>query len=223
MTNKNGFPVWVHEDYIDVSDDIGLVKGNAVNARSVPLITNGTIVGQLNNDEAVVVLDKKEAWFRVMSPSRFKAWVKTDEFNRRSAPAPETIGTDQAAPKESIVKTPDTPSTVSDNDWLFSQPADGYTLQLASFDDPQKVAEFKARKKFLDNPKLHSFTSESKDILWTYFLYGEFASSDAAKKTRVEIKQNRAWVRTFGKLQQNRCLSWKKQIPTPQQLNKYCS
>lgn len=229
VTNSDGFPVWIHENYITVSDDIGLIKGDAVNARSVPLITSGTIVGQLNNDEAVVVLDKKDGWYRVMSPSRFKAWVKTDEFNSKEVLEPQAAdpidnqATEQAI--EQVTATTSAPVEVSDNDngWLFSQPVDGYTLQLASFDDLEKVAEFKNRKKFLDNPDLHSFTSESKNIVWTYFLYGEFGSDEAAKLTRTEIKQKRAWVRSFGTLQQNRCLAWKKQIPTPKELNKYCS
>jgi len=159
VTNENGFPVWVHQDYIIVSDDIGSIQGDAVNARSVPLITNGTVVGQLNNN----------------------------------------------------------------NDWLFSQAADSYTLQLASFDDQSKISEFASRKKFLNNPNLYSFTSTSQDIEWTYFLYGAYSSSESAKQARSEIKQKLAWVRSFGKLQQNRCVSWKKQIPTPKELNKYCS
>jgi len=220
VTNENGFPVWVHQDYIIVSDDIGSIQGDAVNARSVPLITNGTVVGQLNNNETLVVIDKKEEWYRVISPNRFKAWVKTEEFNRKES----QTNNNQVAQDE--VK-PVTPSRVldndNDNDWLFSQAADSYTLQLASFDDQSKISEFASRKKFLNNPNLYSFTSTSQDIEWTYFLYGAYSSSESAKQARSEIKQKLAWVRSFGKLQQNRCVSWKKQIPTPKELNKYCS
>ncbi len=222
VTNQNGFPVWVQENYLDVSNKIGTVKGNAVNARSVPLITNGTVVGRLNNGETLLVLDKKNSWYRVMSPSRFKAWVKTDEFKRSKTPATKPATSqleDDDKTQINAVKI----RLVSDDQWLFSQPADGYTLQLASFDDPQKVAMFTSRKKFLDNPELHSFTSTSRDINWTYFLYGEFSSKESAIKTRTEIDQKKAWIRSFGKLQQNRCLAWKKQIPTPKELNKYCS
>jgi len=224
VTNGNGFPVWVHQNYIVVSDDIGSIQGNAVNARSVPLITSGTIVGQLNDNETLAVIDKKNAWFRVISPKRFRGWVKTDEYNRTG----RTRTTSQTASnRANTINVPDVPlsnnASINDNDWLFSQPANGYTLQLASFDDRAKVAEFTSRKKFINNPNLHSFTSRSKDILWTYFLYGAFTSNEAAKQARIDINQKLAWVRSFGKLQQNRCISWKKQIPAPKELNKYCS
>jgi len=241
VTNDSGFPVWVHQDYIVVADDIGTIQGSSVNARSVPLITSGTIVGQLNDTETLAVIDKKNAWYRVRSPNRFKAWVKTDEFNRKPKPS-----SGNSAIKNNITKINTTNSEISnavnatqnaqaktvvssdatnsdDNDWLFSQAADAYTLQLASFDEAAKIAEFRSRKKFQNNPNLRSFTSYSRDITWTYFLYGAFDSSEAAKQARTEINQKLAWVRSFGKLQQNRCVAWKKQIPAPRELNKYCS
>ncbi|MFT6407607.1 MAG: hypothetical protein ACJAQ6_001020 [Arenicella sp.] len=229
VASDTGFRVWVHQDYIVVADDIGTISGNAVNARAVPLIINGTIVGRLNDAEMLEVLDKKNAWYRVTSPSRFKAWVKTDEFNRNKtlttiaqSPASRSDADGQADSKGGLQNSQNE-SITDDNKWLFSQPADGYTLQLASFDDTENVAAFKSRKKFRNNRELHSFTSSAKDIQWTYFLYGAFESSEAAKQSRIEIGQKLAWVRSFGKLQQNRCLAWKKKIPTPKQLNKYCA
>ena len=223
VTSEYGFPVWVHQDYIVVSDDIGSIQGNSVNARSVPLITNGTVVGQLNDNETLVVLDKRNTWYRVMSPSRFKAWVKTEEYNRTGEDQNDStaITNEARATRQNAILDN---GNNNDNDWLFSQAADSYTLQLASFDDPEKIAEFVSRKKFLNNPNLHSFSSTSRDdIHWTYFLYGAYSSSESAKEAREEIKQKLAWVRSFGKLQQNRCVAWKKRIPTPKELNKYCS
>lgn len=232
VRNAEGLPVWVHQDFIRVTDDIGTIRGNAVNARSVPLITKGSIVGRLNDGEKLAVLDKRDKWFRAMSPNRFHAWVKTEDFqsDRQTAVA----ATESAAPAddstaseelETELKTD--PQTVSDslnnNDWLFSQSADSYTLQLASFNEPAKIAEFQARKKFVNNSNLHGFTSVSKGKEWTYFAYGSYSSSDEAKQAREEIGQKLAWIRSFSKLQQNRCIAWKKQIPAPKELNKYCS
>ena len=235
VTNHEGLPVWVHKNYIVVSNDIGTIKGNSVNARSVPLITNGTIVGRLNNNESVVVIDQQNAWYRVVSPSHFTAWVKTEDYNRSEPVEANALKAAEQVTSESLATnldsesdvtisgTPKSSSPINDNDWLFNQPADGYTLQLASFNDPQKIAAFRAREKFINNPALHSFTSTPKETVWTYFLYGEFASSETAKQARIEINQNRAWIRSFGKLQQNRCISWKRQIPAPKELNRYCS
>jgi len=240
VSSDDGFPVWVHRDYIQVSDDIGTISGNGVNARSVPLITNGSIVGSLNNGETLAVLDKKGSWYRVMSPSRFKAWVKTDEFhsnktlttiaqssnskaqssnsNKATSNTAEAKNTSQDSPSDTANHTP-----VNDEKWLFSQPADGYTLQLASFENAERVAAFKARKDVGDSQELHSFNSIGKDIQWTFFLYGAFKSRDAASQARIDIGQKQAWVRSFGRIQQNRCLAWKKQTPSPKELNRHCS
>ncbi len=224
VRNAEGFPVWVHQDFIRITDDIGTIRGNAVNARSVPLITTGSIVGRLNNGEKLAVLDKRNQWFRVVSPNRFHAWVKTQDFQneKQTAVVPTenlTQSSESAVPDESQT----TSRSLNDNDWLFGQSADNYTLQLASFNEPAKIAEFQARKKFVNDKNLRGFTSVSKGKEWTYFAYGSYSSSDEAKQAREEIGQKLAWIRSFSKLQQNRCVAWKKQIPAPKELNKYCS
>ena len=227
MVNSSiGFPVWVHGDLLQVNGKIGTLKGQAVNARSVPIVIKGTIVGKLNRGEQVEVLDKRKKWYRIVAPTRFKAWVKTEDFNRvnkkiakrRSNPngwvsSPQQAPAKQTAPNKMFQ---------SDNQWLFSQTPSNYTLQLASFDDPEKVAEFLSRAKFKNNPELHRFVSGGTQIKWTYFLYGSYSEKDAAEIVKKNIKQKLAWVRTFGRLQQNRCVAWKTQLPTPKQLNQYC-
>ena len=253
---EQGFPVWVHEDYIITSGDIGTITGSAVNARSVPIVTNGTIVGKLNKNESVEVIDKNNDWYRITSPSRFIAWVKKDDFERviyANSNNIEEVSNDSVE-REAITNSKwQTTSTakqikpepaknftekptqnadknsksennkLNNNDWLFSQASDSYTLQLASFNEPEKITEFTARKKFINNPNLYGFTAQGKnDLVWTYFLYGQYNDSKTAKQARKEIKQKHAWIRNFGKLQQNRCVAWKRQLPPPKELNKYC-
>jgi len=225
VTSRVGFPVWVHGDYINVSDSHGVVKGDAVNARSVPIVTNGTIIGRLNRNEKVTVIDKRNEWFRVVAPTRFKAWVKGSDFNTTPEPTdiPRTDKASEDTKPQPVVENVEKPAVEkNDNAWLFSQSADSYTLQLASFDDPGKVSEFTSRAPFADNSKLHRFTARGKDITWTYFLYGQYDDKDKAEQAKQEIKQKRAWIRSFGRLQQNRCVAWKKQLPTPKELNTYC-
>ena len=223
ITSRKGFPVWVHNNYIVVADDIGTISGEAVNARSVPIIAKGSVVGRLNKDETLQVLDKRNDWYRVQSPDRFRGWVRTVELES----APALIPASSSGASSSGKDAPQQKSTangLNDNEWLFSQPAENYTLQLASFDDPQKIAEFMSRKKFERNPNLHRFTAKGKDqdIEWTYFLYGSYQDADTARDTREKIGQKLAWIRSFGKLQENRCVAWKRQIPTSKNLNKYC-
>ena len=241
VTSDTGFPVWVHQDYISVKGRKGSITGSAVNARSVPIITNGTVVGRLEKNEIVTVLDNRKEWYRIVAPVRFKAWVKADDYDRlpvekttvasaETKPESEPEAKPEATPpsnkpqQQSASDKPKLtdPRPVNDNQWLYSQPSENFTLQLASFDDPAKVKEFVSRAKFADNPELHQFSSKGKDLQWTYFLYGSYPDRAQAELIKTNIKQKRAWLRTFGMLQQNRCVSWKKQLPSPPELNKYC-
>jgi septal ring-binding cell division protein DamX len=227
VRNKTGLPVWVHQNFISVQNSQGIINGERVNARSVPLIAKGTIVGRLKNGQSVAILDRQKSWYRVNSPASFEAWVKTEDLIA-------LIKSQVTNTKQKVLSNANDSSLdvsrksanikfETQNDWLFSQPTSNYTLQLASFDDPQTVAAFESRKKFVNNPDLHRFTAASKNMQWTYFLYGSYADKESAIDGRDKIDQKRAWVRSFDKLQQNRCLAWKKQIPTPKLLNKYCS
>lgn len=268
-----GFPVWVHNDFLNVDGSQGTITGNSLNARSVPIISNGTVVGKLHKGEKVKILYKRKAWHRIIAPARFQAWVKTEDFNRWTtpmvvlnqpdskwsnsqqhnppnatmvaansirlnknpalpdrSPSPTSALSKAAAAKENDptvtqikISTVPYPRPVNDNQWLFKQPVDSFTLQLASFDDLAKTQKFIADNKFIDNPSLHQFTAKGKDIEWTYFLYGSYAQRENAESIKKKINQKRAWVRTFGRLQQNRCVSWKTQLPPPRELNKYCS
>ena len=222
-----GFPVWVHGDFLRVNGNKGTVQGQAVNARSVPIVTNGTVVGKLNRGERVKVLEKRKQWYRIIAPTHFNAWVKTEDFTytyentvrRKTKPNGWISSQSQVSP--SIQMTPEKNVDIH-NQWLFNQLPSNYTLQLASFDDSDKVAEFLSRAKFQNNPALHRFVSGGTNINWTYFLYGSYPSKDAAETAKISIKQKLAWVRTFGRLQQNRCVAWKTQLPTPKNLNRYC-
>ncbi|NND82372.1 MAG: hypothetical protein HKN50_08085 [Gammaproteobacteria bacterium] len=240
VTSSVGFPVWVHGDFVSATNDMGTITGSAVNARSVPIITNGTVVGRLQKNEVVNILDKRKEWYRVVAPQRFKAFVKVADFDRTNEAtasggddngdtvddqltAQSSTATDVTPEPQQPRKKLAGPRPINDNEWLYSQPSDSFTLQLASFDDPSKIKEFVSRARFADNPELHQFTSRSNDITWTYFLYGSYADRASAESAKLRIGQRRAWVRSFELLQQNRCVAWKKQLPTPPELNKYCS
>lgn len=223
-----GFPVWVHGDFILVDGEIGKVTGASVNARSVPIVTNGTVVGKLKKDEWLEVVDRRDDWFRVVAPPRFIAWVKTSDLERQekiakqTAPEKTQTSVEQLAQSKPLAALTG-PRPENDNDWLFSQAPETYTLQLASFDDDEKITEFESRAKFINNPELHRFSANGSGIVWTYYLYGAYADTESAQAAKLEIKQKLAWIRNFGQLQQNRCVAWKTQLPTPKELNSYCT
>ena len=214
-SNTTGFPVWVHGDFIMVDGNIGIITGTSVNARSVPIVTQGTVVGKLNKDELLNVVEDRDGWFRVLAPKRFQAWVKTSDLRR------EALVTSNASALETKQSRPIADTAIgdqrpiNDNQWLFRQPPNAYTLQLASFDETEKIVEFESRAKFINNPELHRFTAKGKGIEWTYYLYGSYSSTELAQLAKIDIDQKLAWIRNFGRLQQNRCVAWKTQLPTP--------
>jgi septal ring-binding cell division protein DamX len=220
-----GFPVWVRGDFLRVEGKRGTIKGQAVNARSVPIVTNGTVVGKLKRGEKVKVLEKRNEWYRIVAPTRFNAWAKTTDLKRGQTVKRRTkpSGWVSSQIKKPVKQATGSKFVGNDNAWLFSQLPANYTLQLASFDDADKVIEFLSRAKFKNNPELHRFVSGGTNIKWTYFLYGSYAEKNIAEAAKKSIKQKLAWVRSFGRLQQNRCVAWKTQLPTPKELNQYCS
>ncbi|GHA12560.1 hypothetical protein GCM10008090_23090 [Arenicella chitinivorans] len=92
VRSRDGFPVWVSGDFVRTNGSTGTITGSAVNARSVPIIINGTVVGQLNKNESVKILGERGDWFRIMSPTRFIAWVKTSALRTRQKTGQNTDG-----------------------------------------------------------------------------------------------------------------------------------
>ena len=91
INSKIGLPVWTHQDFIEINGNIGTITGTNVNSRSVPMITRGSIVGRLNKKEQVRVIEQKGEWVRILSPNRFKGWIKKYDYRfLLDAPAEET-------------------------------------------------------------------------------------------------------------------------------------
>ncbi|MBX2846877.1 MAG: SEL1-like repeat protein [Acidiferrobacterales bacterium] len=253
VTHAVGLPVWVYGDYLSINADKATVKGSNVNARSVPLVSTGTIVGKLQQGEELIITDRQQDWYRLTSPSSFRAWVKSEDYDRpyttntitgviarpaEISPEGETDGGTEAAQANSagaiessadtakvmIVDSANAPAgDIDDNAWLFGQAKESYTLQLASFDDQQKVETFLSESNLDGNAELHRFTATSKDITWIYFLFGNYNNRGDAEAAKVAINQSDAWIRSLGRIQENRCLAWKTKLPTPQELNQYCN
>ena len=82
VTKNDGFPIWVHSDFLNLSDDnTATLTGDSVNARSAPEIVSGTIVDRLKEGERLQVIKQQGAWYQLQSPTRFAAWVKASEYN----------------------------------------------------------------------------------------------------------------------------------------------
>ncbi len=225
VTSNQGFPVWVNKNFINIEGTTGTITANSVNARSVPLITTGSVVGRLNKGETATVLDQRGDWYRIQSPARFRGWVRTDDLNiAQAAPsAPPPIIEDKESTPLETVDLQNAITNFDNNAWLFKQNEDHYALQLASFSDPRSTQRFIEGLPFKESDNLHLFTTKTNDgIDWTYIIYGNFDNKDTAQAMADELKQKRAWIRRFGVLQQNRCIAWKKELPAPKELNEFC-
>ena len=259
VSAEDGFPVWVHSNFLKVNEDVGVITATSVNARSVPLITQGSVVGRLDRGDTVSVLDKRGDWYRLHSPSRFKVWAKTEELNEyltSEAQLEEPVYLDdsenveiaiasgeaqsESVPEQAKQKEPvessngpiaatgkasllDLGLPLDDNNWLFSQPETNYTLQLASFSETEPMMRYISSLPFKQSNQFHLFhTKSNNDTEWVYATYGSFPDRDLAKAETERLGQSRAWIRKLGILQEKRCLGWKKQVPAPKELNKYC-
>ena len=253
ITSSRGFPVWVSSNFVRVNGDRGVISATSVNARSVPLVTQGSVVGRFNRGEKVEILDSRNNWYRVYSPERFRGWVKTEDFEKvqqtiaKMSPPPSretnevgdqnsastTSGISQTNSTEgrgsqTIERNPNnlslgTGQSVDDNEWLFAQNQDHYTLQLASFSDFGSVNRFLNTLPFKDSNQLRLYNSRSNnDVQWTYITYGAYTDKERARNESERLGQGRAWIRRLGILQDKRCLAWKKQVPAPSELNQFC-
>ncbi len=221
VTQASGFPVWVSKNFIRAEKQNGTVTGSSVNARAVPLITTGTVVGRLNKGEQVKILDSQGEWYRIQSPERFVGWVKTNDYLAKTTSEPTPIAT--PTPIQELEPDIKVEGNLNDNSWLFKQRNDAFTLQLASFSDNRLVNKYLDSLPFKESQDIRLFTATNDEgTKWTYILYGNYLDNEDAKRARVDLKQQRAWIRSFGVLQQNRCLAWKRELPAPSELNEYC-
>ncbi len=151
--------------------------------------------------------DEKKAaeWYRkAASQGLPEARDKLAQLSPEPEPKPQ-IEPDfpvQAGPAESLAVVADT-GTIKKEDWVMSQPADTYTLQLSSVLNESDALRF---------IRTHNIESNSayvrviiKDIVRFNVLYGNYDSLDNARmgieSLPSELQQLKPWVRNMAKLQ----------------------
>jgi len=224
INSTKGFPVWVHGDFVKVKNKRGTITGSNVNARSKPNVANGAIVGRLNKGETLQIISDNGTWYRLNSPARFVAWVKTQDLDSLAKPKQASNNSTENTANPELVNASDNGiwSNTDNNEWLFNQSPDGYTLQLSNFSDDDKTTRLLEDGNIDADRDLRAFATSQDNSKATYYLYGSYLSEKEAKKAKKGLKLSKAWVRTFEELQQNRCVTWKTQLPTPQELTTYC-
>ncbi len=102
------------------------------------------------------------------------------------------------------VASPTDDSKRDNENWLFAQPANFYTLQLISAPSLKVVNKFMNSIR-LDDAKLLQTRIDGR--LWWYLLYGSYPNIDAARAgvSTLGLGQSDVWIRRFGAVQVNRC------------------
>lgn len=246
VKSSNGLPVWVYDTYVTIDGDTATITGDNVNARATPFVLRGSVVGQFFKGNKAPILEVKDNWVRVQSPKNFVAWVKRMDFakatgtnnafiavNKKTAPITTPIKRISmptkldavARPSKTVAKVTDSYSfknETNDNEWLFSQPENTYTLQLASFSDDLVLEKFIKNRKLANDSRARQFISNRNNIEWKYILYGAFDSREVANTVKTKKGFKKAWVRNIGQIRKNRCVAWKTTLPTPKELKTYC-
>jgi len=90
----DGFPVWVYKNFVKTDGVMATVTGDNVNARAVPLVLRGSVVGQLFKGAELKVLETQDKWVRLQSQADFTAWVERTELDQAlAAQSTETTST----------------------------------------------------------------------------------------------------------------------------------
>lgn len=76
-----GLEVWVHGDYVTWKEGLVYPKTSRLRARPLPSTSgNSHPVGKLATDWGMTVLDRKDAWLKVLAPEELSAWVLTEQI-----------------------------------------------------------------------------------------------------------------------------------------------
>ena len=85
---------WIYANYVYIpqiekkltseKEISGIVTGDMVRVRISPKL-NSTVLSQINRGYEVIVVEKKENWFRIKLPQGCTGWVKSDFIEKKRA------------------------------------------------------------------------------------------------------------------------------------------
>jgi DamX protein len=118
-----------------------------------------------------------------------------------ATPAAEVATVDTA--EEQADTTPEPDGGVRTAAWIMGQPADRYTLQLASFSTAERAAEYTAEQQILED--FARYRMQRNGRILHVVIYGSFADRAAAEQASRQMPSGvgnvEPWIRTFGQVQ----------------------
>ncbi len=211
------------------------------------------IYGSYPNEDAAQAavaslnVEPESVWIRrfgVLQQKRCKALADTQHEVRKFCSGPADSAADGQPAVDASAGSPSTRASASepywprppeqasilldlvrhdDNDWLFAQPRNYYTVQLLSVADRSRVARFLREYKL--ETKALTFTTRRAERDWFFAIYGSHPSLDAAIKTSqtLPVPSASVWIRQFASIQQTQCrIAEQLPEPIPAVLKPYC-
>ena len=84
VTLPTGLKMWIYEEFINVNDGKGEIKGTGVRVRPKPT-TDNTIsppAGSYRNGDNVAVLEKEGKWYQIRAPKHIGGWIPNSKLEK---------------------------------------------------------------------------------------------------------------------------------------------
>lgn len=154
-------PTWMSSKYVHkFSPDNGVVTGDHVNLRSSPSL-NSDVLGQVDRNTRVRILEDAEAWYRIVPPEGTSAWISAEfvkyigskkEIDERKARRAKVLA---ALANARQLEAAEMGKDVTQR--KFGEIAALYTAVAEKTEDPAEKQQAEARAKYLrDMEKLRA-------------------------------------------------------------------
>ena len=243
--------VWCYKSFVRIENQLGILTGDKVRARTAPSTTESEIITELAIDTELEVIEQTDKWVKLALPN-IVAWSpklpEEDDAEIISSPDSQitenetsevALENDLEVDEESVPQSNEALSTTiadprqytydyqfidrrSDDEWLFTADPNQYTIVLGNFESITSLNEFAMKKQLFDNDSTHFLIAKRQKIEWKYILFGNFDDTQSALDTANEHGFSHAYLVRIGNIQEQRCSAWKTTIPSPKKLDEYC-
>jgi len=224
VQRKEKLAVWTYKKFVTVNtDDTVTFIGDNVRTRLTPNIRKGNIVTELDKGATLTLLQEDKLWVQI-ELNQFTGWTQKHPQKISTAKLQNIAATPS---KSKIIKVKKRDYSYSfknkknDNEWLFGNKT-GFTIIIGTSDSESSLKSTLSPLNTLSKADIKLLSSKRQGIEWKHVLYGNFDTKKLASNFLKENKIKPLSVTSFKLAQQQRCTSWKRTIPVPSELKKYC-
>jgi len=219
---KQSLAVWSYKSFVKINDDKTVsFTGDNVRARKEPSIQKGNIILEIKKGSQFPLLQQNEKWVQI-ELSEFSGWVNKEQSTSPASETKKAVATKIERAKFSPIHSYTFKNTTNDNDWLFNSGGESYTLVLGTSSNDNDLKQTLSSLKPVLKDEMKVLSSKRQKIEWKHVLIGNFSSIEQAKAFLDKKKLQPLGIARIDQIQQQRCSAWKKIIPVPKLLKKYC-